>query len=614
MNRFDLLLTQSGANLFVIDKHFIFKEFRGSESTYIEPDFFLGKTLFEVGMPDYLTKMTHDAMIRALHENKTQKIDYHLDQDGKRRWFTANITAKKDDQGYVEEFICFVFDITGKVEADSKIKEQLDLIKTITDRIPGVIYQFELYHDGKTKIPFVSSGIKKHLGIDAEEVKRDANLFFKYIHPDDKTLIFKSIQKSRSEFSIWNATFRVRIPDGRTLWLSGESLPMKTPDSTIWNGYLNDVTEKMQHKKQLQKTELKFRNLLYNTKHIAIQGYDTHGKIIYWNKGSEFFYGYSEDQVINSNVTDILIGCNDKERVQKFFDRIKNGERVNQSGEWEHISVDGRVIHVVSSYFLHHRIDKSVEIYCIDVDISEIKDKNRELQHLVNITTSQNERLLNFAHIVSHNIRSHTSNLLGLTTAYEDLENEIEREGFINLIHQTSQRLDETIHNLNEIISIQTQPNLKKTTVCLKKAIDSTIFSLSFIINRQQANINVNIDELIEIEVVPAYLESILLNLITNAIRYSHPSRKIEINIYTETKNNSIILTVEDNGLGIDLNRHKEKLFKMYKTFHDNPDARGLGLFLVKTQIEAMNGKIEVESEVNKGSRFIIYFDLSNKS
>jgi PAS domain S-box-containing protein len=614
MKRFNLLLSQSSVNLFVLDKNLIYKEFMGSESTFIDPDIFIGKSMFEIGMPDYFTKMTHEAMMMALKTGETQKIDYHLDHHGKRRWFSAKITASKNDKGEFDEFICFVFDITDKVETESKIKEQLNLIKTITDRIPGVIYQFELFHNGESKIAFVSSGIKKHLGIDAEDVKNDANLFFKYIHPDDRKMVFKSIQKSSMEFSLWNATFRVKLPDGRTLWLSGESLPMKTPDSTIWNGYLNDVTEKIQHKRQLQETELKFRNLLYNTKHIAIQGYDTNGTIIYWNKGSEFFYGYQENEVIHKNVSDILVSCNDIERVQKFFNRIKNGERVNQSGEWEHLSVDGRVIHVISSYFLHHRIDKSVEIYCIDVDISEIKDKNRELQHLVNITTSQNERLLNFAHIVSHNIRSHTSNLLGLTTVYEDLENDNEKEGFINLIHQTSQRLDETIHNLNEIISIQTQPNLKKTTVYLKEYVDSTIFSLSFIINKQQANINVNIDKDINIEVVPAYLDSILLNLITNAIRYAHPSRNIEINIYTEIKNGFLILTIQDNGLGIDLNRHKEKLFKMYKTFHDNPDARGLGLFLVKTQIEAMNGKIEVESEVNKGSKFMIHFELHNRS
>lgn len=611
MDRFNLLLAQSGANLFVLDGDLRYKEFHGNQKTYVEPEFFIGKKLHEIGLPDYLIKLTENAIYLASKTETTQTIDYFLDSHDGRSWFETHITVKNNLQNEIEEIICFAFDITEKVEAESKIKEQLNLIKTITDHIPGVIYQFELFQDGKSTIPFVSSGIKKHLGIDPEDVKDDGNLFFSYIHPDDKKAVFKSIQKSRIEYTTWVATFRVKLSDGRILWLSGESLPMKTPESTIWNGYLNDVTDRIEHKKELIETELKFRNLLYNTKHIAIQGYDIDGNIIYWNKGSEFFYGYCEHQVMNKHVTNILIDEDDSERIERFFNRIRDGESVNQSGEWKHISVDGRIINVISSYFLHHRLDGSIEIYCMDVDISEIKEKNEELQQLINVTSSQNERLLNFAHIVSHNIRSHTSNLLGLSSIYGELDTEEEKNSFVNLIYQTAQRLDETIQNLNEIISIQSKSNLKKTSVNLGDAINSTILSLSFLINTNKANINIKVNQQCLVSVVPAYLESILLNLITNAMRYSHPARSCQIDIYTQTENDYIVLTVEDNGLGIDLKRHKEKLFKMYKTFHDNPDARGLGLFLVKTQIEAMNGKIEVESEVNKGSKFKIYFKIT---
>ena len=110
------------------------------------------------------------------------------------------------------------------------------------------------------------------------------------------------------------------------------------------------------------------------------------------------------------------------------------------------------------------------------------------------------------------------------------------------------------------------------------------------------------------IRVIPAYLDSIVLNLFTNSLKYSSPKRRPLIEITAEKRENTISVSFKDNGLGIDLTRNRDKLFGMYKTFHRNKDAKGIGLFITKNQIEAMNGKIEVESTVDIGSTFKIYF------
>ena len=110
------------------------------------------------------------------------------------------------------------------------------------------------------------------------------------------------------------------------------------------------------------------------------------------------------------------------------------------------------------------------------------------------------------------------------------------------------------------------------------------------------------------VNVVPSYLESILLNLMTNAIKYRSADRDPQIRLSAETEGDYTVLSVQDNGIGIDLDTHGKKLFGMYKTFHSNKDARGLGLFITKTQVEAMGGKIVVDSKPNEGSTFKIYF------
>ncbi|HZJ20457.1 MAG TPA: ATP-binding protein [Pricia sp.] len=118
-----------------------------------------------------------------------------------------------------------------------------------------------------------------------------------------------------------------------------------------------------------------------------------------------------------------------------------------------------------------------------------------------------------------------------------------------------------------------------------------------------------DIDKNLKIQGIPAYLDSIFLNLFTNSIKYSSPERTPVIKIVSAQIKDKTVLTFSDNGLGIDLKRHGDKLFGMYKTFHRNKDAKGIGLFITKNQIEAMNGCIEVESTVDVGTTFKLYFD-----
>jgi len=122
------------------------------------------------------------------------------------------------------------------------------------------------------------------------------------------------------------------------------------------------------------------------------------------------------------------------------------------------------------------------------------------------------------------------------------------------------------------------------------------------------AKVSIVVDKTIEIEYDQAYLESILLNLLTNSIKYRNQQNPLVINITAKDYKDEIILEIQDNGMGIDLDLHGQKLFGMYKTFHGNGDARGIGLFLVKNQIEAMGGNISVESSPGVGTTFKIEF------
>ena len=191
----------------------------------------------------------------------------------------------------------------------------------------------------------------------------------------------------------------------------------------------------------------------------------------------------------------------------------------------------------------------------------------------------------------------------------ESTENISEKLSYFDLFKEGTEKLSETIEYLNEIITIQQKTNIEKTKIYLKHEIEKTKMALSLAIKESKITITDTIPDNLIVTAIPAYLDSILLNLFTNAIKYKSPERNPTLEIGYEIIDDYTILNFKDNGLGLDLKKNGHKLFGMYKTFHGNEDAKGIGLFITKNQLEAMNGKIEIESEVDQGSNFKIYLN-----
>ena len=248
----------------------------------------------------------------------------------------------------------------------------------------------------------------------------------------------------------------------------------------------------------------------------------------------------------------------------------------------------------------------------ISLDISKLKEKEKELRNIINIASVQNKKLLNFAHIVSHNLRSHSANFSMLLNFLESEKDENEKKNIIGMLTQASNNLLETLDNLNEVVSINTNTNIEIKEINLNDKVVDATKNLSAFISNSKAKVKNNIPVDFSVKSVPAYLDSILTNFITNAVKYRDPERESLVVLSAQKKGDYSILTITDNGLGIDLEKYGEKLFGMYKTFHDHKDARGIGLYLTKNQIDAMNGKVEVTSKIGKGTEFKIFFNEKN--
>ena len=316
--------------------------------------------------------------------------------------------------------------------------------------------------------------------------------------------------------------------------------------------------------------------------------------------------GYSSEEWLNEpNFWANHIYPDDRELALEYCSE-KTKKLLHHDFEYRMICKDGTVIWIRDMVNIVYENNKAVSLHGIMIDITKSKNIENDLNESLNLVTKQNERLLNFSYIISHNLRSHTSNIASIVSLIQTSEDEEEKEQMIQLLDSVSNSLNETMVHLNEVINIRANVNLATESLNLKEYINNVMKVFSKQIISEEVTISNLIPDDLMIDYNPAYLESILFNIISNAIRYSHPERKSVITLKWTNKKDKKNLQISDNGIGIDLVKNATKIFGMYKTFSNDLSSKGVGLFITKNQVEAMGGTITVESEPNKGTTFKI--------
>lgn len=298
----------------------------------------------------------------------------------------------------------------------------------------------------------------------------------------------------------------------------------------------------------------------------------------------------------------------DKERAAFEVELALDGKK-DFDTEFRIIKRDGSTAHIQArAQVLRDETGNPLRMVGTNSDISKMKRKDERLRNLLELTEKQNQKLVNFAHIVSHNLRSNSTNISMLSgMLLSGVGNEKTNE-FLSMIRTSSEKLEETLNQLNEIIRIQETSNNDLVHLEVKPILDDVCESINAIIKESRTKVTIKINKNTKVWGIKSYLTSVFLNLLTNSIKYRNPRRILDIQIKAKVLKNQTILMFKDNGLGIDLEKHGKNLFGMYKTFHGHEDSKGIGLFISKNQMEAMNGKIEVKSEVSKGTTFFLYF------
>ncbi|MBX2962312.1 MAG: tetratricopeptide repeat-containing sensor histidine kinase [Cyclobacteriaceae bacterium] len=243
---------------------------------------------------------------------------------------------------------------------------------------------------------------------------------------------------------------------------------------------------------------------------------------------------------------------------------------------------------------------------------SDIELKKDELFKTNQELVRHNSELLQFSFTVSHNLRGPVARMLGLMNLIAMDTPLKEKKQLIQLLNKATVELDVVIKDLGLIIDSRNTLSRIREKVFFQDEWTRCIFFLADNI-KDNFSIATNFNDLPYTYSVRAAVQNIFYNLLSNAIRYQSPERKLSINVSTYVQDGDIVIELSDNGLGIDLTRHKYDIFKLYKRFHPHLPGKGIGLYLIKTQVESLGGKITLESELNRGTTFRIQLPPPSK-
>jgi len=457
-----------------------------------------------------------------------------------------------------------------------------------------------------------NKGIQGVFGYKKEDVGNTSKWWFDRIHPEDSIkMSIKLYSFIEQKTEKWQDEYRFKCADGSYKYVFDRGFLVKDEDGNAIRmiGSIQDITkgkEEEQRLKLLETVITQMKDSVIITE--AEKSNRAIPKIVFVNPAFSEMTGFEASEVIGKSPTIFMGRRSVKNEISKLSKALRKKEEfkfetLNHKKGGDEYWVNFSMIPITNKEGDHsHWIS-------IQRDISDEKNQEKEKEQLIRELTQNNKDLKQFSYITSHNLRAPLSNLTGLLNLMQDIPVESpELKEILNGFSTSTHLLNETINDLVKVVIIKDNPSIQKEQVLIKDVFENVFNQLTFLISLHKPILKIELEKVTILNINKAYLESILLNLFTNAIKYRSPKRTLRIFVSSKDAGENIVLVFKDNGIGIDLERNKDKIFGLYQRFHNYPDSKGLGLYLVKSQVETMGGSISVESEVDKGTTFTITF------
>ena len=543
---------------------------------------------------------------------KNHEIIYEP-EPGTRLYFSLN--AERVTVEHASRILIALSDITSLKQHEEHIRSMNErLEQKIAARTAEILdYKFALdassivlFTDTLGTIKYANENFEKISGFTSEElIGNNISIINSGYHPK---AFFKELWATILAGKIWKGEIRNRSKEGKMYWVDTTIIPFldehKKPIQFLSIRY--DITDKKAAAENLERSEANLRTILSNANTSYVL-FDLNLNIITYNPQADRLLSRHFGRTINKAESFLTHFPDERREVYtRIIEKVKEGETISYdidypSGHGDKVWYNTRFTGINN---------EKGELFAIMMQTIETTDQKKNEQYRERITRNliaRNRDLEQFTYIVSHNLRAPVANIMGLSDfLIHNKVSEQDLETINNGIHTSVQRLDTVIRDLNNILHVKRESNDQKEKIDLGSAVEHVKEMLSEEIRKSQASIHCDFHECPAIDSVKPLVESILFNLISNSIKYARREIHPEIDIMTSVDKNEVTLLLTDNGLGIDLERKKEEVFGLYKRFHPQIEGKGMGLYMVKTQVESLHGKIEIESSVNHGTRFKI--------
>lgn len=374
-------------------------------------------------------------------------------------------------------------------------------------------------------------------------------------------------------------------------------------------GTSQDITEFKRNKQLLEESRKVFKNA-FDYSSIGMALVDIKGRWLDVNQSICDIFGYTREEMQQHTFIE-MTHPEDIEADLEYTRQLLSREIDNYRMEKRYFRKDGSTVWILLSaslvwknqqpaYFTSQLVDITGNKHLI----SELENNNKALEKVNGNLQYHINNITEFNRIISHNLRGPATTLISAVDFVEDCEAEESAE-LLSKIKGTSELIIQTLNDLKEVIEVQLNKDIIFSNCNLQQVTNHCLQALRPQIEKFNADISIQFD-VTEISFPKVYMESIFYNLISNALHFRHENRPLHISITSIRINDKTILRFADNGMGINLQRYKEDVFKYKRIFHKGHNGRGLGLFLVKSQVEACAGKINVESDGENGTLFSI--------
>lgn len=563
--------------------------------------------------PEGRKEVLKDMMLNIL-EGKDQHYQYQVDYLNKKdlttTWYDVQLFGVLNNDQKVSAIMMTLVDVSERKAFEDKIRLNEERYRLVSENAAlGISWRTI---DGR--LLNANNAFCNMLGYTHAELMRVH--FSRYTYPEDMGQEMAYIHKMlEGKIDRYQMEKRYITKSGTVIWAEVSSSCAKNEAGEVQFLIVlaQDITSRKMAEEALHKSEANLRNILENTD-TAYVLLDKQANILSYNSRAKNLAGLEPGNVVEAgrNYLD-LMPAGRKEVVRRAVRQVLETEKA-LSYEVKYVSSAGKAVWIYIS--MHPILNAQRDVLGLSIaatDITERKSTELERETMTSDLIQRNKDLEQFAYIISHNLRSPVANILGLSNIIRTMPglSKAEFDKCLDGLFSSVKKLDEVIVDLNFILQVRREINEKKEVVSFSQIIEDVKASIDNLVRKEKVTIITDFSEVEHFFTLKSYLNSIFYNLVSNSIKYRIPDVSPVISIVTHKLDNKIQVVYKDNGLGIDMSTHADKVFGLYKKFHMHTEGKGMGLYMVKTQVEILGGRISLESEPNKGVKFLIEFSLA---